>query len=192
MQNRMIYPNKIMKIYTKKGDTGTTTLINNTEVPKNHVRVEAYGTVDELNAHIGCLRDMLDDKKNKSILFEIQKTLFVVQTRLAIDPEKPCSILLPEMHAKSIQFLENAIDEMEELLGEFKAFLIPGGHPILSQCHIVRCVCRRTERRIISLHQKQAVNELILQYINRLSDFFFILSRFYTQKLNLKEDPWEE
>lgn len=181
-----------MKIYTKKGDTGTTSLLNNTIVPKDHVRVEAYGTVDELNAHLGMLRDMIDEEKIKASLYEIQKTLFVIQSRLAIDPEKPCSLFIPEFQAQSIQLLENEIDEMVEILGEFKAFLIPGGHPLLSQCHIARCICRRAERRIISLHRKQAVEDLILQFMNRLSDYLFILSRYFTHKLNCKEDPWKK
>jgi cob(I)alamin adenosyltransferase len=181
-----------MKIFTKTGDQGTTSLVNNTRVPKNHPRVEAYGTVDELNTHIGMLRDMSNDECIAATLFEIQKVLFVVQTRLAIDPEKPCSLFLPDMRAQNVDFLEKEIDSMQSLLGEFKAFLIPGGHPILSQCHIARCVCRRAERKIVNLSQQSEVESLVLQYINRLSDYLFVLARFFTHKLNLKENLWEE
>ena len=181
-----------MKIYTKTGDQGTTSLVNNSRVSKNHPRVEAYGTVDELNAQIGMLRDMSNDQSITATLFEIQKVLFVVQTRLAIDPEKPCSLFLPDMRTQNVDFLEKEIDSMESLLGEFKAFLIPGGHPILSQCHITRCVCRRAERKIVSLSQQSEVESLVLQYINRLSDYLFVLARFFTHKLNLKENLWEE
>lgn len=181
-----------MKIYTKTGDQGTTSLVNNSRVPKNHPRVEAYGTVDELNAHIGMLRDMSNDENIATTLFEIQKVLFIVQTRLAIDPEKPCTLFLPDMHAQNVDFLEKEIDNMQSLLGEFKAFLIPGGHPLLSQCHIARCVCRRAERKIVNLSQQSEVESIVLQYINRLSDYLFVLARFFTQKLNLKENLWEE
>ena len=181
-----------MKIYTKTGDKGMTSLVNGTRIPKNNIRVEAYGTVDELNAHIGMLRDMANDKNISSTLYEIQKVLFVVQTRLAIDPTKPCSLFLPDMRTPYIEFLETEIDNMQKLLGEFKAFLISGGHPLLSQCHIARCVCRRAERCIVSLSRQSEVDDIVLQYINRLSDYLFMLSRFITHKLNLKEDLWEE
>ncbi len=191
MLNRTIYLNT-MKIYTKTGDQGTTSLINNTRIAKNHPRVEAYGTVDELNAHIGMLRDMTDDNKIADHLFEIQKVLFVVQTTFSHRSNKTLFNFLPDMHAQNIEFLEKEIDTMQSLLGEFKAFLIPGGHPLLSQCHIARCVCRRTERRIVSLAQQSEVEDLVLQYINRLSDFLFVLARYFTHTLNLKENLWVE
>ena len=177
MLNRTIYLNT-MKIYTKTGDQGTTSLINNTRIAKNHPRVEAYGTVDELNAHIGMLRDMTDDNKIMTTSLKFKKVLFVVQTRLAIDPTKPCSIFCPTCMHKILSFSKKEIDTMQSLLGEFKAFLIPA--VILSLNATLRCVCRRTERRIVSLAQQSEVEDLVLQYINRLSDFLFVLTLLYT------------
>ena len=181
-----------MKIYTKTGDKGTTSLINDTIVPKDDLRVTAYGSVDELNAYIGFLRDISNDENIMSNLLEIQKILFIVQTLLAVDYKKPCKISLPEMQSTYIDFLEKEIDYMESTIGKQNAFIIPGGHTIISQCHITRCVCRRAERHIVTLQKTYPVDTLILQFINRLSDYFFILSRYIAFKLNIKENTWEK
>ncbi len=178
-------------VYTKTGDKGTTSLIGGTRVPKNHYRLEAYGTIDELNSFIGMLLSFeLDDKTRKMIL-NIQNKLFVIGAYLATDNKKN-NIRKPIQYDISIvEELEVAMDEMDETLPPLKYFVLPGGHQAVSYCHIVRTICRRAERIILSMSEQTEVNEIILKYINRLSDYFFVLSRFLSKKFNVKENYWK-
>jgi cob(I)alamin adenosyltransferase len=178
-----------MKIYTKKGDTGTTALIGGTRLPKHHVRIEAYGTVDELNSYLGLLRDLVTSEKTEATLLEIQDRLFTIGSHLAADPEKS-NMKLPEIISEDIVLLEGEIDSMDSKLPPMKSFVLPGGHPTVSHCHIARCVCRRAERLTTHLNEIASVNPLILSYLNRLSDYLFMLSRYLSQELGAKESPW--
>ena len=181
-----------MKIYTKTGDSGSTSLIGGTKVSKSHLRIETYGTVDELNSCIGLCRDLLTDENARVVLQEIQDRLFTIGAALACDPEKQRKILIPDLHEEDITFLEKEIDQMNELLPEMKSFILPGGHPTVSHLHIARCVCRRAERHVVELEQQSAGVELIiLKYLNRLSDYLFVLARFAGQQLNAPELPWK-
>lgn len=178
-----------MKVYTKKGDTGTTQLIGGTRIPKSALRIEAYGTVDELNSYIGLIRDQEIHETYVSQLIEIQDRLFTIGSSLAADPEKS-SMKIPDLLETDITFLEESMDKMDESLPEMKFFVLPGGHTTVSFCHIARCICRRAERIIVALNENEYVNEQIFKYINRLSDYLFVLSRKLTQDLNAKEQPW--
>jgi cob(I)alamin adenosyltransferase len=178
-----------MKIYTKKGDTGMTSLIGGTRVSKNHIRIDAYGTVDELNSWIGVLRDEINDKNSLTTLIEIQNCLFTAGSLLAADPKKS-KMKLPRLTESNVELLEKEIDRMEKSLPPIKNFLLPGGHIFVSHCHIARCVCRRAERSIINLSKKSPVEPLIIKYFNRLSDYLFVLSRKLAAGLKVKEIPW--
>ncbi|MBL0096656.1 MAG: cob(I)yrinic acid a,c-diamide adenosyltransferase [Bacteroidetes bacterium] len=178
-----------MKIYTKTGDKGQTSLIGGTRVPKHHLRIEAYGTVDELNSWIGLLRDQPVDDHSITILLEIQDRLFTIGSHLASDPEKS-RMKLPEITNNDVQLLEKEIDLMEYELPELKSFVLPGGHPVVSFTHIARCVCRRCERLVTHLNEETAINEVIGVYLNRLSDYLFVLSRFLANRNNAAESPW--
>jgi len=179
-----------MKVYTKKGDTGTTGLIGGTRLPKHHLRIEAYGTVDELNSYIGLIRDYNENEERKELLIEIQDRLFTLGSHLAADPEKS-KMVLPELFAEDVEVLEHAIDAMEEKLEPMKFFVLPGGHPTVSHCHVARCICRRAERLVSHLNEESRVNPIILSYMNRLSDYLFVLSRAFTKELNVEETPWK-
>ena len=179
-----------MKIYTKKGDKGTTGLIGGTRVPKSSLRIEAYGTVDELNSYIGMLRDQEIEAKYKEQLIEIQDRLFTIGSSLASDPEKS-NMKIPDLHHEDVVLLENWMDEMEEQLPAMTHFILPGGHQAVSVSHIARCVCRRAERIIVDLHQHEFVAELVMQYMNRLSDYMFVLGRKIGQDLNAPEQAWK-
>lgn len=179
-----------MKIYTKKGDTGTTQLIGGTRIYKHTDRIEAYGTVDELNAQIGLIRDQAIQTAYIEQLIEIQDRLFTIGSLLACDPEKN-SMQLPSIIDSDITFLEEKMDEMDQQLPEMRSFVLPGGHQTVSFCHIARCVCRRAERVIVALHQQEPVDEIILKYMNRLSDYLFVLGRKLTQDLQVTETPWK-
>lgn len=179
-----------MKIYTKKGDSGTTGLIGGTRLPKHHIRIESYGTVDELNSYTGLLRDLIPDKSMVEVLLEIQDRLFTIGSHLAADPVKS-KMQLPQLFESDITFLEKQIDAMDALLEPMKFFVLPGGHPTVSHCHIARCVCRRAERLITHLSENETVNPLIGAYMNRLSDFLFMLSRKLTADLGAVETPWK-
>lgn len=179
-----------LKIYTKTGDKGQTSLIGGTRLPKHHVRIEAYGTVDELNSHIGLLRDVMEDRKTFDLLISIQDRLFTIGSQLAADPEKN-KMQLPSIFEEDVTTLEKAIDEMNAQVPEMKSFVLPGGHIYVSYCHIARCVCRRAERAVLRLAENEKVEELHIKYLNRLSDYLFMLSRWLTMKLNAKEIPWK-
>ena len=179
-----------MKIYTKKGDKGETSLIGGTRVPKHHLRIECYGTVDELNSWIGLLRDQPVDKRHIGTLLEIQDRLFTIGSLLASDP-KASRMKLPELKEEDVIVLEQEMDKMEAALPEMKNFVLPGGHVIVSYCHIARCVCRRAERLITHLSESDVVSALVLQYLNRLSDYLFVLSRCLSQELGAKEISWK-
>ncbi len=179
-----------MKIYTKKEDTGTTQLIGGTRVPKHALRIESYGTIDELNAHLGLIRDQeINDVYIHQIL-EIQDRLFTMGSLLAADPETN-TMKLPELSESDVIFLENWMDEMDAQLPEMKSFVLPGGHSTISHCHIARCVCRRAERITDNLNESSIVDPIILKYLNRLSDYLFVLSRKLSQDLNVTESPWK-
>jgi cob(I)alamin adenosyltransferase len=179
-----------MKIYTKTGDKGQTSLIGGTRVPKHHIRIEAYGTVDELNSWMGVLRDLVPSEKTKSLIVDIQDRLFTIGSLLASDPEKS-KMKLPELHAEDILQLEKEIDAIDSSVPPMKSFVLPGGHLTVSYCHVARCVCRRAERHIIHLSENAPVSDLVLQYLNRLSDYLFMLSRQLTQDLGAEEIPWK-
>jgi cob(I)alamin adenosyltransferase len=178
------------KIYTKTGDKGQTSLIGGTRLPKHHIRIEAYGTVDELNSFIGLVRDSISEKGLFDLLIEIQDRLFTIGSLLAADPEKN-KMQLPQLNESDVVLLEKAIDKMNETLPEMKSFVLPGGHPTVSHCHISRCVCRRAERAVLKLSENEKVDELIYKYLNRLSDYLFVLSRKLTQDLKANEIPWK-
>jgi cob(I)alamin adenosyltransferase len=178
-----------MKIYTKKGDEGQTSLIGGTRVLKSHLRIDAYGTVDELNSCLGMVRDLAGKKEHSKIIIEIQDRLFTIGSLLAADPEKS-KMKLPEISETDIVFLEKEIDRMDVLLPEMKHFILPGGHQAVSFCHVTRCVCRRAERLVVLLNENQPVDPLILKYLNRLSDYLFILSRMLSKEMNAEESPW--
>ena len=179
-----------MKIYTKKGDSGTTQLLGGKRVSKSHLRIEAYGTVDELNAYMGLLRDQEIDQKSIEMFLIIQDRLFTIGSLLAL--ENPDSkIKLPKLSESDVSVLENQMDQMNEQLDEMKSFVLPGGHTIVSYCHIARCICRRAERVTTLLPQETVQFELILKYLNRLSDYLFVMSRFLTKLTNSKEIPWQ-
>ena len=179
-----------MKVYTKKGDTGTTQLIGGTRVSKGSIRLESYGTIDELNSHIGLIRDQNINEKYKNQLIEIQDRLFTIGSSLASDPEKS-KMKIPDLLESDVLFLENSIDEMDSELPEMKFFVLTGGHTTVSYCHIARCVCRRGERIIVSLQEHEYVSEMVFKYVNRLSDYLFVLSRKLSQDLNVNEQPWK-
>jgi cob(I)alamin adenosyltransferase len=179
-----------MKIYTKGGDQGETSLIGGKRVPKCHERIEAYGNVDELIAFIGLLRDSLDGENHKNLLLKIQDRLMTLASLLASETDQFKSNL-PGIHEEDILFLENSIDRMEKNLPELHSFLLPGGHPVISICHVARTVCRRTERHIVKLSEISESDKLIIKYLNRLSDFLFVFSRLISSELGVSENHWK-
>lgn len=179
-----------MKIYTKTGDKGTTALFGGKRVSKADLRIETYGTVDELNSYIGLLRDQEVNASRKNILVEIQDRLFTVGSILATEPGNT-KVKVPSLSASDITFLEKEIDGMEALLPPMKSFVLPGGHQSVSFCHVTRTVCRRAERLVIALDSQEKVDPLIIQYLNRLSDYLFVLSRKMTSELGAEETPWK-
>jgi len=178
------------RIYTKTGDQGETALFGGRRVPKSDLRVDAYGTVDELNSFIGLLRDSVDNQHVREILAHTQHRLFTLGAHLASDPAKhpPTPDLLPD----DITLLENEMDKMDEQLPSLKHFILPGGHTTVSVCHLCRTVCRRAERLTVALVQSgEPVEALALQYLNRLSDYFFLLARFLSKELEVEEVIWK-
>lgn len=179
-----------MKIYTKTGDEGTTSLIGGIRVSKAHYRVEAYGTVDELNAHIGMVRDLDVNHSREALFQQIQSTLFVMGAILASDPHNE-KVKTPQIKEEDVEVLEKGIDEMQETLQPMRHFILPGGHMAVSTCHLARCVCRRAERLVVRLHEKEKVEPVIFIYLNRLSDYLFVLARKVAQELNIQEILWK-
>jgi cob(I)alamin adenosyltransferase len=184
--------NKEYKIYTRTGDKGETSLIGGTRVPKYHGRIEAYGTLDELNSFVGLLRDQVDDDHFRSILLEIQDRIFTSESLLAQDPNKEILQKLPQLFEEDILLLENEMDEMNSSMPDLNSFILPGGHPLVSLCHVCRTVCRRAERVVIKLASEEGLsNELVLRYLNRLSDYFFVLSRKLAYNRKLPDIQWK-
>ena len=197
------------KIYTKTGDKGMTSLIGGTKVPKSSARIEAYGTVDELNSFIGLLIDQLilasappapstptpqapGPAETTPFLREVQDRLFTIGSSLACDPEKEPRLKIPDLREEDVQKVEAEIDRMTAVLPPMKSFLLPGGHVAVSTAHIARCVCRRAERGCVRLHEEQLfVEPLVLRYLNRLSDYLFVLSRYTAHLLQVAEIPWK-
>ncbi len=180
------------KIYTKTGDTGTTSLIGGTKVPKSHLRIESYGTIDELNSYIGLCNDQLSDPATKILLKEIQDRLFTIGSSLACDPEKDPKMKIPDLKNEDVFLLETEIDRMNEVLPVMKSFILPGGHVTVSTLHVARCICRRVER--ICVHMKEEnlfIDALVIQYLNRLSDYLFVLARYTCHLLGAEEIAWK-
>ena len=198
------------KIYTKTGDKGTTSLIGGTKVSKSNLRIDTYGIVDELNSFIGLLNDQVNDigltaavtayatepnlsaAPGKNLLREIQDRLFTIGASLACDPEKETKLAIPDLAESDLTLLETTIDSMETELPPMKSFLLPGGHVAVSTAHIARCVCRRAERSCVRMQDQQlSVEPLVLRYLNRLSDYLFVLARFIGHRLAVPEIPWK-
>ena len=179
------------KIYTKTGDLGNTSLIGGTKVAKSNIRIETYGTVDELNAYIGLCNDILKDDASNKALKEIQDRLFTIGSSLACDPDKEPLMRMPDLLEEDVVYLEKEIDNMMEILPPMKFFVLPGGHQTISTLHIARCVCRRAERLCVNMHQEKLfVDPLVIKYINRLSDYLFTLSRYAALILKVEEVAW--
>jgi cob(I)alamin adenosyltransferase len=179
-----------MKIYTKTGDQGLTSLIGGTRVKKSHRRIEAYGTVDELNSYLGLVGDQPVNTPRRAFLQQIQDRLFTIGATLAADPDRS-RMKIPDLLESDIEALEKAMDAMDEHIPPLKVFVLPGGHQAVSFCHIARCVCRRAERLVIALQEESFVEELVIKYLNRLSDYLFVLSRMMAHELGAEETPWQ-
>ena len=185
-----------MKIYTKTGDEGTTALFGGTRVKKYNLRIDSYGTVDELNAYIGLIKDQNIEDATKDSLLKIQNELFTLGAMLATPPEKETlksgkeRLNIPKVNNNSIQFLENEIDAMDSELPQMTHFILPGGHQAVSFCHVARCVCRRAERLCVELNDEETINSDILKYLNRLSDYLFVLARMLSKQLQVDEIKW--
>ena len=179
------------KIYTKTGDTGKTSLIVGTKVPKSHLRIESYGTTDELNSYIGLSIDHISDVPTKALLREIQDRLFTIGSSLACDPDKEPLMKIPDLKPGDVLLLENEIDRMNEVLPVMKSFILPGGHVAVSTLHVTRCVCRRSERICVQMQEEGLfIEPLVIQYLNRLSDYLFVLSRYIGHLAGVGEIPW--
>lgn len=179
-----------MKIYTKTGDQGLTSLIGGTRVSKASLRIDSYGTVDELNAYVGLLRDQDVNGSRRRMLKEIQDRLFTIGASLASDPEKS-KMKIPDLHAEDVALLEQEMDRMNADLPELREFILPGGHPSVSVAHVARCVCRRAERLVIHLREESFVADLVVIYLNRLSDYLFVLGRQMAHDLGAEEVTWK-
>lgn len=181
-----------LKIYTKTGDLGKTSLIGGTKVSKSNMRIETYGTIDELNSFIGLVGDQLNDEHSKKNLKEIQDRLFTIGSSLACDPDKELKMRIPDLKENDIEMLEKEIDVMNETLPEMKSFILPGGHTAVSAIHVTRCVCRRAERWCVNMKEEELfVEPLVIKYLNRLSDYLFVLARYIGHLLNVHEIAWK-
>ena len=178
-----------MKIYTKTGDNGLTSLIGGTRVPKYHIRIESYGTVDELNSWIGLVRDQNITEHDRDLLKQIQDRLFTIGSSLAADPERS-KMVIPDLHTEDIELLEQEMDQISTKLPELNHFILPGGSNAISYCHIARCVCRRAERITVHLAGDSLIDKKIIVYLNRLSDYLFILGRKIAQLEKIEESKW--
>jgi cob(I)alamin adenosyltransferase len=180
------------KIYTKTGDKGKTSLIGGTKVPKSHIRIEGYGTVDELNSFIGLVADVCTDENTKVVLKEIQDRLFTIGSSLACDPDKEPALKIPDLKETDVVFLEKEIDKMNAVLPSMKHFILPGGSVAVSMAHVARCVCRRAERICVNMQENEVfVDALVIKYLNRLSDYLFVLARFIGHLNNVEEIAWK-
>lgn len=185
-----------MKIYTKTGDKGTTSLFGGTRVPKHHIRIESYGTLDELNSNIGLLRDQNISELHKNMLLDIQDKLFIIGAILATPPEKEIlkngqeRLNINRIEQEDIELLEKEIDLLDSTLPPMTHFILPGGHIFVSYCHICRCICRRAERLVSHLNEVEPIDELVLKYLNRLSDYLFVLARKLTFEHGADEIKW--
>ena len=179
-----------MKIYTKTGDKGQTSLVGGTRVSKTELRIEAYGTVDELNSYVGLVRDQAVNIDRKELLKEIQDRLFTIGSILASEPEQTKK-RIPDLHESDIELLEKAMDAMDTHLEPMRFFILPGGHQAISFGHVARTVCRRTERVVLRLSLESDVNDLVIRYLNRLSDYLFVLCRMMAKDLNIEENAWK-
>ncbi len=179
-----------MKIYTKTGDEGTTSLFGGKRVSKSELRIDTYGTVDELNSWMGVLRDLEVNQKRKTELVEIQDRLFTIGSILATEPSNT-KVKIPSLSESDIVFLEKEIDAMDARMQPMRFFVLPGGHPSISWGHVARTVCRRTERLVIALHNLEKVDPYVIKYLNRLSDYLFVLCRAMTHELGVEEAPWK-
>jgi cob(I)alamin adenosyltransferase len=181
---------KKKKVYTKTGDSGITSLISGKRVPKHDTRIRAYGTVDELIAWIGLIKDTTESQSIKETLLEIQKQLMTVAAQLAIESENSFPKNLTPIQPEAVNFIENEIDLLTEELPELKNFVIPGGHVLISYAHLARCVCRRAERFVTELNSESPISKILIIYMNRLSDYFFTLSRTFASHLKIEEIKW--
>ncbi len=185
-----------MKIYTKTGDKGTTSLYGGTRVAKNHIRIEAYGTVDELNSWLGLIRDQNINEKHKNIIINIQNNLFTIGALLATPINKETlkngkkRLKIKKISDEHIELLEKEIDRMNDVLPPMTHFILPGGHTAVSYCHITRSICRRAEREVVKLTESEPIEDGILKYLNRLSDYLFVLARMLTKNLQAEEIKW--
>ena len=185
-----------MKIYTKTGDNGTTALYGGTRVSKHHLRIESYGTVDELNSYIGLIRDQEIETATKNSLIKIQNELFVIGAMLATPSNKEAlkngreRLNIHKINDGSISFLENEIDRMDESFPAMTHFILPGGHTTVSFCHVARCICRRAERLSVALDEEENININVIRYLNRLSDYLFVLARKLSEDLQIDEVKW--
>lgn len=179
------------RIYTKTGDEGNTSLIGGTRVLKSNIRIESYGTVDELNSHLGLVADFINHQDITSIIRSVQDRLFTIGAALACDPAKESKMALPDLVETDVNFLEQEIDRMNQVLPEMKNFILPGGHVAISATHVARCVCRRAERLCVNLKEEQdGVPLLVIKYLNRLSDYLFVLARYAAKIYNIPEIAW--
>lgn len=181
-----------MKIYTKNGDRGKTSLIGGKKVSKHDLQVEAYGSIDELNSFIGLLKDYSKNDEVNQVLFKVQLKLFTIGSILAQENTSTNSVILEKLNisAKDTNFIESQIDKLEKKLPKLSKFIIPGGHKLVSYCHVSRSICRRAERKITKLSDSVKLDSNILPYINRLSDFLFVLSRYFSKELDIEESYW--
>ena len=179
-----------MKIYTKTGDKGKTSLLGGTRVSKSDERLDAYGTIDELNSFLGLVRDLEIDVGRKNLIHEIQSRLFTVGSSLAAENER-AKDFKPDLEERDVAKLEQAIDAMNEKLPQMRNFIIPGGHQLVSTSHIARTVCRRAERLVIKLSNSEEIEDIVIRYLNRLSDYLFVLARKQAVELNIDEIPWK-
>ncbi|AUC79478.1 ATP:cob(I)alamin adenosyltransferase [Nonlabens sp. MB-3u-79] len=185
-----------MKIYTKTGDTGTTALFGGSRVPKHNLRIDSYGTVDELNSWMGLIRDQKIEKHTSKIINSIQHNLFTIGAILATPPEKQIlksgkdRLNISKISDEEVSVLEQEMDLMNEELPEMTHFILPGGHPAVSYCHITRTVCRRAERLATELNEHATVDPQVLKYLNRLSDYLFVLARKLSKDLQAEEIKW--
>jgi cob(I)alamin adenosyltransferase len=182
-----------MKIYTKQGDKGGTGLLGGHKVKKSHDRLEAYGSIDELNSWVGMIRSYPIPEKESEIIIQIQRRLFMIGSYLAYDAEnatKPVNDL-PMINDEHVTCLEHEIDRMNKELPDLSNFIMPGGDPQSGACHLARTVCRRAERRVVALCESININSVIIRYLNRLSDYFFVLARYLSKQNKTNEILWK-